>query len=161
MNRRCIRIGPVVIAGYALAMGVLVGMVTERIRFDHKRAVALREHEEKTARVRRWLMELDVHTARGNTLSAASSRRSLRLNSHFLPPSATWTAESGLFSAAQLRRCLTADRVDADAVPIGFPGDAVRTRSLLGQPPNSTVPGDPVNEGFALGHLVPQACDAS
>jgi hypothetical protein len=52
------------------------------------------------------------------------------MNSHFLPPSATWTAECGFFSAAQLRRCLTADRVDADAVPIGFPGDAVRAEAF-------------------------------
>jgi hypothetical protein len=72
MNRRCIRIGAVVIAAYALGMGVLVGMVTERIRFDHKRTVVLREYEDETARVRRWLMELEGHAGRGNALSAAS-----------------------------------------------------------------------------------------
>jgi hypothetical protein len=72
VNRRCIRIGAVVIAAYALAMGVLVGMVTERIRFDHERAVVLREYEEKTARVRRWLMELEGDTARGTALPATS-----------------------------------------------------------------------------------------
>lgn len=72
MNRRRIRIGAVVIAAYALAMGVLVGMVTERIRFDHKRAVVLREYEEKTARVRRWLMELEADTSRGDALPATS-----------------------------------------------------------------------------------------
>jgi hypothetical protein len=33
-----------------------------------------------------------------------------------VPPPATWTAESGFFSAMQLRRTLTADRVDADAI---------------------------------------------
>jgi hypothetical protein len=71
VNRRCIRIGAVV-AAYALAMGFLVGMVTERIRFDHKRAVILREYEEKTARVRRWLMELEGDTARGTALPATS-----------------------------------------------------------------------------------------
>jgi hypothetical protein len=74
MNRRCIRIGAVVIAAYALGMGVLVGMVTERIRFDHKRAVVLREYEEKTARVRGWLMALEGRTARGNAPPAASLR---------------------------------------------------------------------------------------
>jgi hypothetical protein len=72
VNRRCIRIGAVVIAAYALAMGVLVGMVTERIRFDHKRAVVLREYEEKTARVRRWLMELEGDPSRGTALPATS-----------------------------------------------------------------------------------------
>ena len=131
VNRRCIRIGAVVIVAYARGMGVLVGMVTERIRFDHKRAVVLREYEEKTARVCGWLMELEVRSARGNALPARLAPRaggSLRMNSHFLQPSATWTAESGVFSAAQLRRSLTADRVDADAVPAGFPGDVVRVR---------------------------------
>lgn len=72
MNRMRIRIGVVLIAAYALAMGVLVGMVTERIRFDHKRAVILREYEDKTARVRRWLMQLEADTARGDVLPAAS-----------------------------------------------------------------------------------------
>ena len=72
VNRRCIWIGAVAIAAYALAMGVLVGMVTERVRFDHKRAVILREYEEKTARVRRWLMELEGDTARGTALPATS-----------------------------------------------------------------------------------------
>ena len=42
------------------------------------------------------------------------------LNSDFLPPSAAWTAESGFFSAAQLRRSLIADRVGADAGPVDF-----------------------------------------
>jgi hypothetical protein len=64
-NRRRIWIGALAIAAYALAMGVLVGMVTERVRFDHKRAVILREYQEKTARVRSWLMELEGETARG------------------------------------------------------------------------------------------------
>jgi hypothetical protein len=64
-NRRWIWIGALAIAAYALAMGVLVGMVTERVRFDHKRAVILREYQEKTARVRSWLMELEGDTARG------------------------------------------------------------------------------------------------
>ena len=72
MNRICTQIGAVLITAYALALGVLVGMVTERIRFDHKRAVVLREYEEKTARVRRWLMELEADTARGDALPAAS-----------------------------------------------------------------------------------------
>ena len=72
MNRRRIRIGAVVIAAYALAMGVLVGMVTERIRFDHKRAVVLREYEDKTVRVRAWLMQLEANTARGDARPAAS-----------------------------------------------------------------------------------------
>ncbi len=72
VNRRCVRIGAVVIAVYALAMGVLVGMVTERIRFDQKRAVVLREFEDKTAQVRRQLMELEGDTARGTALPATS-----------------------------------------------------------------------------------------
>jgi hypothetical protein len=63
-DRRWIWIGALAIAAYALAMGVLVGMVTERVRFDHKRAVILREYQEKTARVRSWLMELEGDTAR-------------------------------------------------------------------------------------------------
>jgi hypothetical protein len=42
------------------------------------------------------------------------------LNRDFLPPSAAWTAESGFFSAAQLRRSLIVDRVDADAGPVDF-----------------------------------------
>ncbi len=72
MNRRCIRIGAVLITAYALALGVLVGMAMERFRFDRNRAVVLREYEEKTARVRRWLMELEADTARGDALPAAS-----------------------------------------------------------------------------------------
>ena len=72
MKRSRIWIGAVVIAAYALALGVLVGMATERFRFDRDRAVVLREYEEKTARVRRWLMELEAHTARGDALPAAS-----------------------------------------------------------------------------------------
>jgi hypothetical protein len=72
MNRKYIRIVTVVVAAYALGIGVLVGTVTERIRFDHKRAIVLREYEENAARARRWLMELEGHTARGNALSAAS-----------------------------------------------------------------------------------------
>ncbi len=45
----------------------------ERLRFDRHRAVVLREYEEKTARVRKWLMEPEGNTARG----AAHSRASL------------------------------------------------------------------------------------
>jgi hypothetical protein len=71
-NRRWIWIGALLIAAYALAMGVLVGMVTERVRFDHKRAVILREYQEKTARVRSWLMELEGDTARGTARPAPS-----------------------------------------------------------------------------------------
>jgi hypothetical protein len=72
VNRRYVRIGAIVIAAYALALGVLVSIATERMRFDHKRAVVLREHEEKTARVRGWLMELEGNTPRGTALPATS-----------------------------------------------------------------------------------------
>jgi hypothetical protein len=58
VNRRCVWIGAGMIAAYALAMGVLVGTLMERVRFDQKRAVVLREYEEKTVRVRSRLMEL-------------------------------------------------------------------------------------------------------
>ena len=71
MNRRSIRVGAVLIAAYALGLGVLVGMATERLRFDGKRAVILREYEEKTARLRRWLMQLEADTARGDARPAA------------------------------------------------------------------------------------------
>jgi hypothetical protein len=71
-DRTWIWIGALAIAVYALAMGVLVGMVTERVRFDHKRAVLLREYQEKTARVRSWLMELEGDTARGIARPAPS-----------------------------------------------------------------------------------------
>ena len=71
-HRRWIWIGALAIAAYALAMGVLVGMVTERVRFDHKRAAILREYQEKTARVRSWLMELEGDTARGTARPAPS-----------------------------------------------------------------------------------------
>ncbi|MCI0547385.1 MAG: hypothetical protein L0027_08875 [Candidatus Rokubacteria bacterium] len=64
--------GAVLITVYALALGVLVGMGMERFRFDRHRAVVLREYEEKTARVRKWLMELEVDTARGDARPAAS-----------------------------------------------------------------------------------------
>jgi hypothetical protein len=59
VNRRCVWIGATAIAAYALAMGVLVGTLMERVRFDQKRAVVLREYEETTARVRSRLMELE------------------------------------------------------------------------------------------------------
>jgi hypothetical protein len=59
VNRRRVWIGAVVIAAYALAMGTLMGTLMERVRFDQKRAVVLREYEEKTARVRSRLMELE------------------------------------------------------------------------------------------------------
>ena len=72
MNRRRIRVGAVLIAAYALGLGVLVGMATERLRFDGKRAVILREYEEKTARLRRWRMQLEADTARGDARPAAS-----------------------------------------------------------------------------------------
>ena len=72
VSRRCIRTGAVVIAAHALAMGVLVGMVAERIRFGQKRAAVLREYEEKTARVRSWLVELEGDTARGAARPATS-----------------------------------------------------------------------------------------
>ena len=72
VSGRCIRTGAVVIAAYALARGVLVSIVTERFRFDHERAVVLREYQEKTARVRSWLMELEGDTARGAARPATS-----------------------------------------------------------------------------------------
>jgi hypothetical protein len=72
VNRSCIRIGVVLVTAYALALGVLVGVAMERFRFDRNRAVVLREYEEKTARVRKWLMELEGGTARGDTLPAVS-----------------------------------------------------------------------------------------
>jgi hypothetical protein len=59
VTRRCVWIGATAIAAYALAMGVLVGTLMERVRFDQRRAVVLREYEEKTARVRSRLMELE------------------------------------------------------------------------------------------------------
>jgi hypothetical protein len=59
VNRRHVWMGAVGIAAYALAMGVLAGTLMERVRFDQKRAVVLREYEEKTARVRSRLMELE------------------------------------------------------------------------------------------------------
>jgi hypothetical protein len=59
VNRRRVWIGAVVIAAYALAIGVLVGTLMERVRFDQKRAVVLREYGETTARVRSRLMELE------------------------------------------------------------------------------------------------------
>ena len=71
VSRRCIRTGAVAIAAYALVMGVLVGMVAERIRFGHKRAAVLREYEEKTARVRSLLAELEGDTAGGAARPAA------------------------------------------------------------------------------------------
>jgi hypothetical protein len=58
--------------GHALALRVLVGMATERIRVDHKGAVVLRQYEERTAPARRWLMELEADTSRGDALPAAS-----------------------------------------------------------------------------------------
>jgi hypothetical protein len=64
VKSRCVPIGAVLIAAYALALGVLLGMATERLRFDHQRAVVLREYEEKTARVRQWLMELEADPRR-------------------------------------------------------------------------------------------------
>jgi hypothetical protein len=67
-----IRIGAVLITAYALALGVLVGAAMGRFRFDRNRAAVLREYEDKTARVRRWLMQLQTDTARGDTLPAAS-----------------------------------------------------------------------------------------
>jgi hypothetical protein len=35
-------------------------------------------------------------------------------------PSSLWTAESGFFAAAQVRRSLNADRPDADPGPVGL-----------------------------------------
>jgi hypothetical protein len=37
-----------------------------------------------------------------------------------LSPSSLWTAESGFFAAAQVRRSLNADRPDADPGPVGI-----------------------------------------
>jgi hypothetical protein len=88
VNRRCIRTGAVLITAYALALGVLLGIATERLRFDHQRAVVLREYEEKTARVRRWLLELEADTARGDALPAASL---LEQESEVCPAAAAWT----------------------------------------------------------------------
>jgi hypothetical protein len=59
VNRRRVWIGATAIAAYALAMGVLLGTLMERVRFDQKRAVVLPEYEETTARVRSRLMELE------------------------------------------------------------------------------------------------------
>jgi hypothetical protein len=72
VTRMGIRLGVVLITAYALALGILVGVVMERFRFDRDRAAVLREYEEKTARVRRWLMQLETDTARGDALPAAS-----------------------------------------------------------------------------------------
>jgi hypothetical protein len=157
MNRRCIRMGAVVIAGYGSGWASWWA-------WSRNASASTTSGPSGNTRKRQfrsgggsWSWMFTPRVVTRCRRPRASSRRSPRLNSHFLPLSATWTAESGLFSAAQLRRCLAADRVDADAVPIGFPGDAVRARSLRGQPPNSTVPGDLVNEGYALRRLVPQA----
>jgi hypothetical protein len=54
-----------------------VGMVMERFRFDRDRAAVLREYEDKTARVRTWLMRLEADTARG-VRSDVSERQSPR-----------------------------------------------------------------------------------
>jgi hypothetical protein len=72
MNRTRIWLGAALLTAYALGLGVLGGIALERFRFDRDRAAVLREYEDKTARVRRWLMRLETDTARGDTLPAAS-----------------------------------------------------------------------------------------
>ena len=111
----------------------------ERFRFDQQRAVVLREYEETTARVRSWLMELEAHTARTHSAPRSLARDGEPCAIHVgverpadsrgdparraLPGRETpvavlsWTAESGFFAAMQLRRSLTADRVDTEPSP--------------------------------------------
>jgi hypothetical protein len=59
-------------AACALTLGVLVGTAMERFRFNRDRAAILREYEDKTARVRRWLIQMEAGAARGDARPAAS-----------------------------------------------------------------------------------------
>jgi hypothetical protein len=85
----------VLIEAYALGLGVLVVMATERL------------HRQRRQGERRPF-DQSIRSRRG--VDGGSSRTARHL------PRASWTAESGFFSAMRLRRSLVADRVDVDAI---------------------------------------------
>ena len=78
------------------------------------------------------------------------------LKSDFLPPSAAWTAESGFFSAAQLRRSLIADRVDADAGPVDFHEKPLCQPATTREPGSSGESIRPLANSAGNLHLMPR-----